>query len=803
MTTETRALEIVEQALAVDAGQNRIALIDSLCDGDRALRASVNQLLAFEGVDFSLMPTESVVRPLSVVDHIPDQIGPYRVTGEIARGGMGAVVQAERSDGLFHQSVAIKLIRSDLASDRARRRFADERRILGRLRHDGIVRIIDGGDVDGRPWLAMDFIDGAPITTALDTRAASRSTRLDAFEAVCAAVIHAHRNLVIHADIKPSNVLMDQQGSVHLLDFGIARLIVDLDQDENGDPYPLTKGYAAPERAVGMSPTIASDVFSLGVLLMAMLGAATPTLGEARGPGTQMPPDGLHDGDLAAIGARAQADDPAARYPDVTELLADVQRARRHRPVLARGTVGWHYVASKFVRRNRRNLIIGGIIGASLLVTSVVSTVQYRRAEAARALADQRFADVRQLANYMLSDLNQAMANAPGTVAARERLADIARIYLDRLRLARDAPAPLLLDTARGYRQLAELEGVSGVASLGRPIAAARALDEAAALLTTIERREPDNADALEELGWVTAARWSLAADNGGSVALNDRAARYFDRALAVQPGRQGALLGALTVRKSRAYDLIWADHQAAAIPLLRDTLAALERVHFSTAWQERAALLDVNLRARLGDALYFTHDLPGSLDAYTAAEAIIQQHLAIGNPVAWVDKLGDVAFNISGVLGDMPGQAGPALVHAQAGITAMRRVLIFGPNATIEKRLLTLYGQASALLADQGRAVEAQAMSAASIALRRERLTQAPHDPQRSRDLAIGLLAQAQLLDRVHARAAGCAAIREDVALWSAIERAGNLSRHDAASNVPTAQAYRDQRCDGPPTRP
>jgi serine/threonine-protein kinase len=264
---DARALAVVEEALGIDDPAARAAFVDQACGAAAALRARVEELLALDGGDAPFLQTSSFARAFGLTDVIAERIGPYRVTGEIARGGMGQVLGAERDDGRFQQTVAIKLIRADLASTAGLARFAEERRILARLRHPGIVRILDGGEHEDRPWLAMDLIDGLPVTEALDKAGAAQSARLDAFEQICEAAQHAHRNLVIHADLKPSNILMGADGVVHLLDFGIARLVGDLAADAGSAPSPLTRGYAAPERTGGAAPTVASDVFSLGMLL--------------------------------------------------------------------------------------------------------------------------------------------------------------------------------------------------------------------------------------------------------------------------------------------------------------------------------------------------------------------------------------------------------------------------------------------------------------------------------------------------------------------------------------------------------
>jgi eukaryotic-like serine/threonine-protein kinase len=795
MSTDSQALAIVEEALGIADPVERMTFVETSCASDVELRARVDRMLALDATDFRLLPTETFVRPLSMIDAIPDRIGPYRVTGEIARGGMGAVVKAERDDGVFAQTVAIKLIRGDLASPRAQARFAEERRILARLRHPGIVRILDGGEADGRPWLVMDYVDGLPITDALETQKAGRAARLDAFEAVCEAVAYAHRNLVIHADIKPSNVLMTGEGRVQLLDFGIARLIVDLDTDESGDPYPLTKGYAAPERGVGVAPTIASDVFSLGVLLLGMLGHAMPGAEVVVVPGTRLPA-GLIDGDLAAIAARALAENPQNRYPDVAAFLSDIRRHRAFVPVAARADAGWHYVAGRFAWRHRRGLGLTAMVALALVATTIVSTVQYFRAERARAEADKRFVEVRRLAQFMLSGLSDAMSDAPGTVVARAQLATVASGYLDRLRAVPDAPLDLRLDTARGYRRLATLQGMSGVASLGKPGAATASLDVAENLLVPILREKPESAIALEEMGWVVAGRWALAADNAASTPLNVRAAAYFNQALARDKTRQGAVLGYLVTEKSRAYDLIWGDRPADAIPVIRRALTKLRATSFTPDHNRDARLLEVNLLGRLGDAIYYAGDKAGALAPYREAEGIIRSALEKGNSVVWIGKFGEAKFNISGTLGELDGQSSAGLVEAREGIAALRRVLDFGPDANIEKQLLILYGQEGALLSDLDRPGEAVIASNASIALRRARLARAPRDPQRNRDLAVALPNHADVLARAGRTGEACTAAREGARQWQSIRAAGNLGARDAAKDLPAAVAMAARLC-------
>lgn len=795
MSVDSIALEVVEAALGIEDAEARLAFVADRCGEDAALRARVEALLAYDEAGFRLLPTESFIQPIGVIEAIPERIGPYRVTAEIARGGMGAVVVAERDDGVFHQRVAIKLIRGDLASERARARFAEERRILARLRHPGIVRILDGGEADGRPWLAMDHVEGLPVTEALRAAGADRASRLDAFEAVCEAVAYAHRSLVIHADIKPSNVLMTEAGGVQLLDFGIARLISAIDTDEAGDPYPLTRGYAAPERALGLAPTIAGDVFSLGVLLLAMLDARLPADDGIFVPGTHLPRGALA-GDLAAIAGCALAARPERRYPDVAALLGDVRRHRGWRPVKARGDADWRYVAGCFARRNRRPLLIAGAIAGLLVATSAISTVQFFRAERARTQADARFMELRGLARYMLFEHYDRLADAPGTVAARGRLAEVAGHYLDRLRTAPGAPADLRLDTARGYRRLATILGLSGTANLGRPDDAATALGRAEALLAPMARETPDDPAVQIELGWVTLSRWTLASDPRG-VALSGQAREHFAQALALQPGNAEALLGALTADRARVFDLEKADDHARSLALARQTLAQLRAGRFPPALASDARMLEVSLLNRIGDATYYGDDIPGALTPYREAEGLILAELAKAPSVRWEESLGEARYNVSSTLAGIVGRDAEALAEADRGVAEMERALSFGPDAAIEMRLIILLGQRSLLLHALGRIGEAEAASLRGIALRRQRLAAMPADMTRRRDLAVGLAAHADLLTEAGDRPAACQAAREGVELLARLRRSGDLSDRDIRIDVPKLDAAASRHCE------
>jgi serine/threonine protein kinase len=263
------------------------ALLDDACSDDRELRAEVEELLSFlpQSGDFIEHPPladHSLFKSIAQTLSAGRRIGTYRVLEEIGRGGMGAVYLAVRADDEFSKQVAIKLVWPGFDSAEVVRRFKQERQILANLDHPNIARLLDGGTTEeGWPYVVMEYVDGVPITEYCNERQLSVAERLKLFQQVCAAVAYAHRNLVVHRDLKPGNIFVTREGSVKLLDFGIAKI---LDPSLRADAlslthtgmYAMTPEYASPEQARGENITTASDGYSLGVVLYELLTGVHP-----------------------------------------------------------------------------------------------------------------------------------------------------------------------------------------------------------------------------------------------------------------------------------------------------------------------------------------------------------------------------------------------------------------------------------------------------------------------------------------------------------------------------------------------
>ena len=441
-----RLKQLLEAALDLPAA-DRESFLERECAGDAALRQQARELLELYS-DTDLEPASE-----------PEQIGPYRLITELGAGGMGVVYLAQREDG-FSRTVAVKVMRRGMDTDFFLSRFQQEREILGALDHPGIVRIVDAGSTDdARPYLVMDFVDGVRIDTFCEPL--NIRERVALFTRVCAAVQHAHRNLIVHRDLKPGNILVAPDGQPKLLDFGIAKVLDQEDNESTNATIPImTRQYASPEQVRGQRINTASDVYALGLILYELLAGTRayelkdmPASDAERVICETVPPEPSRNapraaamqlrGDLDRIILMALRKEPERRYHSVEALSADLERYLQGRPVSAQNDT-WTYRASKFVQRNRTSvavgtmmsILLGGGIGSTFWQATIAGS-ERARAEREAALAKSSEAEARRL---------EAKAEASARVAVSER----ERAEVERKR-AEDKAAE-----AEGQRQKAE-----------------------------------------------------------------------------------------------------------------------------------------------------------------------------------------------------------------------------------------------------------------------------------------------------------------------------------------------------------
>ena len=326
---------------------------------------------------------------------VGSMIGPYRLKELLATGGMGAVYRAERADGQFEQTVAIKILPGWATDAQTIARLKAERQILAELQHPNITRLLDGGETgDGFPYLVTEFIDGEPITEYVRQSLPRIKHRLELFAKVADTVHYAHKNLVIHRDIKPSNIMVDKSGRPHLLDFGIAKLLeagaheMTFAQTATGFT-PMTPEYASPEQRTGKEVTTASDIYQLGLLLYNLVTGSPPardglsSAGSVTRPSTavlstesakKLPGEVSGPrlsrklkGDLDTIVLKALRQDPDERYASAAEMAADVRRHLQGEAIEARPETLW-----SATKRLSSHYPFAAVLTASLAVLLLV-----------------------------------------------------------------------------------------------------------------------------------------------------------------------------------------------------------------------------------------------------------------------------------------------------------------------------------------------------------------------------------------------------------------------------------------------
>ncbi len=538
-----RVLTLFHDALARPP-EERDAFLRAACGADRTLYRQVRLLLAADATDEDLLQTGGVLQADLMANLMAEQesmqgerVGPYRIDGELGRGGMGVVYRAHRDD--VGTTVAIKFLRERFPSAHRLARFLAEQRMLGRLEHPGIARLLDAGATeDGTPFFVMEHVEGVPITDYCSVHGLDVEARVRLFMDVCDAVRHAHGSLVIHRDLKPSNVFVAETGDgprVKLLDFGIAKLFGG-DADARTGGHRLTPAYAAPEQVGEGVVSTRTDVYALGALLYELLtgqrlldgpndalsvvierilheAPARPSNVAAQ---AEAPPvaSGRLRGDLDVICQTALRKTPERRYASAEALRDDLQRSLDDRPIAAHPDA-WTYRAAKFLRRNRAGVLATAavvvLIGVLVTVYTLQLAAERDRAQTEAAKAAQVTAFVKGLFDATrpddaATDTLRALTLLHRGEAQAERLSSQPAVQAEMLtvigdiyrRLGRYAAAETVLRRATSVHRQMEAPSPADVLQAQRLLG-----------LTLMDRSQFEQADSL--LRHVVAAHRSAA----------------------------------------------------------------------------------------------------------------------------------------------------------------------------------------------------------------------------------------------------------------------------------------------------
>jgi serine/threonine-protein kinase len=430
------------------------------------------------------------------------RVGPYRLVEYLASGGMGDVYRAERADEEFEHRVAVKLVNRWMVTPAARRRFVRERQTLAHLEHPGITRLLDGGTTeDGIPYLVMEYVDGQPIDAYCAERGLPLADRLRLFCEVCEVVAYAHRNLVVHRDLKPGNILVTEDGRPKLLDFGISKVLADTSDAPTQDATlqqirALTPQYASPEQIRGEPVTTAADVYSLGVVLYELISGRQPYRLTGRStyqnerticerdpklpsdavvqgddgagydefgrpdPPLPEPPSRLRRrlrGDLDAIVMKAMQKQPARRYGSVMALADDVMRHLKRQPIKARHHSRSHR-AARFIRRNIAAVLATAVVAVSVVGGGVATSIGLVREAGARRLAQDEAAEAAAINSFLNEMLSSVDPGRDGRDVRVTEILDRAANDVDsRFRDRPEVAAALRTTIGQSYRALGML----------------------------------------------------------------------------------------------------------------------------------------------------------------------------------------------------------------------------------------------------------------------------------------------------------------------------------------------------------
>jgi non-specific serine/threonine protein kinase/serine/threonine-protein kinase len=796
-----RVKELVAEAAAMPSAV-RASWIGANCGGDAALQAEVESLLRAHDAAAGFM-AEPAVAQTGAADAVvgaaeagappsPERCGAYRIVRELGRGGMGVVYLGTRDDALFDKTVAIKIVSRDRVHPAVLQRFEDERRILASLEHPGIARLLDAGTTAaGLPYVVMEYVAGEAMDEYCAKRRLAVRERLELFAHVCAAVQYSHQHLVVHRDIKPSNILVTADGVPKLLDFGIARLLEpgrDADEATRTAFRALTPESASPEQVRGDPVTVASDVYSLGVLLYRLLAGCSPyrsDLGTEAGlvhavceeqPRRPSEAAGRQElrGDLDMIVLMALRKEPSRRYPSVEQLADDVLRHLSGRPVRARPDT-FSYRTGKFVRRHRAAVAAGTLVAVSLVAGIAGTTWQARVAGLERARAERRFQDVRQLANAFIFDVHDSIETLPGATHAREVVVKKALEYLGRLAGEAAGDRVLQEELATAYQKVGDVQGLPDAPSVGDYQGALASYERALALREAVAARDPAARRAVSVvLNRIGRLRLFLG-DHPGALAAERRSVRLAEElaASATPAARRDLMLALLLLGDVLAEmgDLTGAiEHYGRAVGLAealqgeqadersqRDLSVAYDfmaralrdsgRLEEALAVSGKSLAIDRALNASQASNIHVRRDLGVSLQrvgqlqsglGQPAAVATLTEAVAVGRALLQLDPADADArhgvsvseFHLAEALARQK-EVERALVHYHRSLALTDRLLEKDTPATYRADRAETLWRMGAALAAKGRRAAAVAATRDALLLAEPLAQETPGNPE------------------------------------------------------------------------
>ena len=507
------------------------------------------------------------------------RMGAWEIVRAVGVGGMGEVFEAKRADGSFEGRAAVKLLKRGMDSAAVLRRFAQERQALARLSHPHIARLLDAGaSADGLPYFVLEYVDGQPLDQAV--QGIPVQARLNLFLQLADAVAYAHRNLLVHRDLKPGNVLVDRDGQVKLLDFGIAKALDPLESQDGhttvGGHRPFTPNYASPEQVRGEPVTTATDIYSLGVLLYQMLTGTRPTGRNATTPAEAarsvledaptkpsrlsaeeaLDPQWLQtskvlEGDLDNILLKTLEKSPERRYTSVEALAEDVRRYLGGFPVSARAA-SWRYRLSRRISRNRLASVAIALGLLGLLGGSAGIAWQAHAARQAQQLAEMRLKEVRRVTHELVFGFGDSVEYLPGGMKIKADLFRETLAALERLVPTLGGDEAAMADIAQVHVRLAEAYSPGYPTSLNEPaLARSHALKAVAHVEQVWNSQKTDvNFSGYASRAYsVLASAETLAGNKDKAAELTRRGLELAEQALTAAPSGSDLLLlrGAVT----------------------------------------------------------------------------------------------------------------------------------------------------------------------------------------------------------------------------------------------------------------